>query len=219
MRFKISFLIALCILILSASQSFATHIRAGEITAERVSIQTLTYKITVVGYTDTRSSVVFGPGDINFGDGRQVSLNTESDFVLVESLGNQIEKNTFVIEHTFQGPGKYTIWFREFNRNDLTLNMDNSVETPFYVETQITIDPFIGVNNSPVLTIPPVDNGAVNKRFIHNPGAYDPDGDSLVYTLDTSLSKHFQRPVNNYRSPATPEFSFNREGRITKPFF
>jgi gliding motility-associated-like protein len=217
MRFKISFLIALCILILSASQSFATHIRAGEITAERVSIQTLTYKITVVGYTDTRSSVVFGPGDINFGDGRQVSLNTESDFVLVESLGNQIEKNTFVIEHTFQGPGKYTIWFREFNRNDLTLNMDNSVETPFYVETQITIDPFIGVNNSPVLTIPPVDNGAVNKRFIHNPGAYDPDGDSLSYSLDIP-KQAFQRPVNNYRSPATSEFSFNREDGSPNPF-
>lgn len=217
MKFKYSFFFSLCILILSASQAFATHIRAGEITAERVSVQTLTYKITVVGYTDTRSSVVFGPGDINFGDGRQVSLNTESDFVTVENLGNQIEKNTFVIEHTFQGPGRYTIWFREFNRNDLTLNMDNSVETPFYVETQITIDPFIGVNNSPVLTIPPVDNGAVNRRFIHNPGAYDPDGDSLAYTLDIP-KQAFQRPVNNYRSPATSEFSFNREDGSPNPF-
>ncbi|MCL6260745.1 gliding motility-associated C-terminal domain-containing protein [Aquiflexum sp. TKW24L] len=217
MRFKYSFLISLCIFILSATQAYATHIRAGEITAERVSVQTLTYKITVVGYTDTRSSVIFGPGFINFGDGREVSLNTESDFVLVESLGNQIEKNTFVIEHTFQGPGKYTIWFREFNRNDKTLNMDNSVETPFYVETLITIDPFIGVNNSPVLTIPPVDNGVVNKRFIHNPGAYDPDGDSLSYSLDIP-KQAFQRPVNNYRSPATSEFSFNREDGSPNPF-
>ena len=95
-----------------------------------------------------------------------------------------IEKNTFVIEHTYQGPGVYTIRFQEFNRNDRTLNMDNSVDTPFYVETQITIDPFIGVNNSPVLTIPPVDNGAINSRYIHNPGAYDPDGDSLAYEMD-----------------------------------
>ncbi|MCH6235528.1 gliding motility-associated C-terminal domain-containing protein [Cognataquiflexum rubidum] len=217
MRFRYLFLFSLCLLILSATQAYATHIRAGEITAERVSVQTLTYKITVVGYTDTRSSVIFGPGVINFGDGREVSLNTESDFVLVESLGNQIEKNTFVIEHTFQGPGRYTIWFREFNRNDLTLNMDNSVETPFYVETQITIDPFIGVNNSPVLTIPPVDNGAVNRRFIHNPGAFDPDGDSLAYSLDIP-KQAFQRPVNNYRSPATSEFSFNKEDGSPGPF-
>ena len=128
----------------------------------------------------------------------------------MESLGDQIEKNTFVITHTFQGPGTYNIRFQEFNRNDRTLNMDNSVDTPFYVETQITIDPFIGVNNSPVLTIPPVDNGAINVRYIHNPGAYDPDGDSLAYRLDEP-KQAFQRPVNNYRDPNVAEFSTSQE--------
>src|SRR5690606_32325722 len=105
----------------------ATHIRAGEIIAERISVQTLTYRITVVGYTDTGSSVIFGPGEINFGDGREEVLNTESEISTVESLGNQIEKHTFIIIHTYQGPGNYTIRFQEFNRNDNTLNMDQSV--------------------------------------------------------------------------------------------
>lgn len=212
------FFIVFFLFTVSLTQSYATHIRAGEIIAERVSVQTLTYKITVVGYTDTRSSVIFGPGSINFGDGTEdVQLNTEADFNFVESVGNQIEKNTFVITHTYQGPGTYIIRFREFNRNDLTLNMDNSVDTPFYVETQITIDPFIGVNNSPILTIPPVDNGAVNRRYIHNPGAYDPDGDSLSYVMDIP-KQSFQRPVNNYRDPSSSEFSFNREDGGTPPF-
>jgi gliding motility-associated-like protein len=187
-------------------QAQATHIRAGEIIAERISVQTLTYRITVVGYTDTGSSVIFGPGEINFGDGREEVLNTESEVSTVESLGNQIEKHTFIIIHTYQGPGNYTIRFQEFNRNDNTLNMDQSVNTPFYIETSITIDPFLGINNSPVLTIPPVDNGAVNQTYIHNPGAYDPDGDSLAYVLDIP-KQDFQREVNNYRSPASPEFS------------
>lgn len=210
----LSFLaLVLCI----SQEALATHIRAGEIIAERVSTQTLTYRITVVGYTDTRSNVVFGPGSINFGDGREVQLNTESDFVVTEALGNQIEKNTFVITHTYQGPGEYIIRFKEFNRNDNTLNMDNSVDTPFYVETMIRIDPFFGVNNSPVLTIPPVDNGGVNIRYIHNPGAYDPDGDSLAYSMDIP-KQDFQRAVNNYRSPASSEFSFNREDGGTPPF-
>lgn len=206
------------LLFLGAFSAQATHIRAGEIIAERVSVQTLTYRITVVGYTDTRSSVVFGPGIVNFGDGREVQLNTESDFSLVESLGNQIEKNTYVVTHTFQGPGKYKIRFQEFNRNDLTLNMDNSVDTPFYVETEINIDPFIGVNNSPVLTIPPVDNGAVNVRYIHNPGAYDPDGDSLSYALDIP-KQAFERPVNNYRDPNVAEFSTSQESGVTPALF
>lgn len=217
MKLKIFLGFFLTFLILGISNAWATHIRAGEIIAERISVQTLTYRIIVVGYTDTRSSVIFGPGTINFGDGREEQLNTESDFSLVESLGDQIEKNTFVISHTFQGPGTYTIRFQEFNRNDRTLNMDNSVDTPFYVETQITIDPFIGVNNSPVLTIPPVDNGAINVRYIHNPGAYDPDGDSLAYEMDVP-KQAFQRPVNNYRSPASSEFSFKQEDGSTPPF-
>ena len=210
MKLKIYFVLFSIAFFSALNSTWATHIRAGEIIAERISVQTLTYRITVVGYTDTRSSVVFGPGRINFGDGREEQLNTKSDFSLVEDLGDLIEKNTFVITHTFQGPGKYKIRFLEFNRNDLTLNMNNSVDTPFYVETEITIDPFIGVNNSPVLTIPPVDNGAVNVRYIHNPGAYDPDGDSLSYKIEIP-KQGFERVVNNYRDPASAEFSKNKE--------
>ncbi len=95
MRYKSFLFFTCCLFILAFQDALATHIRAGEIIAERISVQTLTYRITVVGYTDTRSSVVFGPGEINFGDGRVEQLNTESDFSTVESLGNQIEKNTY----------------------------------------------------------------------------------------------------------------------------
>ncbi|WP_018474520.1 T9SS C-terminal target domain-containing protein [Echinicola pacifica] len=220
MRIKALLLTAVLLTLAGFHELMATHIRAGEIIAERISTTSLTYRIVVVGYTDTRSSVVFGPGKIAFGDGRVVeNLNTESDFSRVESLGNQIEKNIFVITHTYQGPGQYTIRFQEFNRNDLTLNMDNSVETPFYIETMITIDPFVGINNSPILTIPPVDNGQINTRYIHNPGAYDPDGDSLAYRFkDVVPLQDFKTPVSNYRSPASSEFSFNREDGSPNPF-
>jgi hypothetical protein len=112
MKLKLSLGIFLVYLLIGISSAWATHIRAGEIIAERVNVQTLEYRITVVGYTDTRSSVIFGPGVINFGDGREVRLDTESDFSRVEDLGDQIEKNTFVITHTFQGPGKYKIRFQ-----------------------------------------------------------------------------------------------------------
>lgn len=216
MRFRYSLLIIIGFLA-TVHQAMATHIRAGEIIAERISVQALTYRITVVGYTDTGSSVIFGPGEINFGDGRTEVLNTESEVSTVESLGNQIEKHTFIIIHTYQGPGNYTIRFREFNRNDNTLNMDQSVQTPFYIETSITIDPFLGINNSPVLTIPPVDNGAVNQTYIHNPGAYDPDGDSLAYVMDVP-KQDFQRTVNNYRSPASGEFSFSTQDGTGEAF-
>jgi hypothetical protein len=52
-----------------------------------------------------------------------------------------------------------------------------------YVQTILVINPFLGYNNSPVLLNPPVDVGCVDQIFVHNPGTYDVDGDSLSYRL------------------------------------
>ncbi|GIR72975.1 MAG: hypothetical protein CM15mP75_4870 [Flammeovirgaceae bacterium] len=98
-------------------------------------------------------------------------------------MDNQVALNLFKVVHTFQAPGRYVVSYFEQNRNDEIVNMDNSVDTPFFIETEILIDPFFGLNNTPVLLIPPIDNGVVGIRYIHNPGAFDPDGDSLSYEL------------------------------------
>ena len=56
----------------------ATHIRAGEIIAKRISSTSLTYEFTVIGYTDTGSEVEFGGGKFDFGDGNIVEVLDES---------------------------------------------------------------------------------------------------------------------------------------------
>jgi len=177
-------------MLLSAGRAYATHIRAGEIIAVRTNAglgacvgSALTYRFTVTGYEDTGSNVTLGPGIISFGDGNSVQLDTESEFVFVEELENGVRVRQYVIEHTYESARVYTISFREFNRNAGVLNMSRSVDTPFYIETQIVIDGNLGCNNSPVLLIPPVDRAAVGVTFLHNPGAFDPDGDSLAYRL------------------------------------
>jgi hypothetical protein len=58
--------ILLCIIYTNVS---ATHIRAGEITATLISCQNYSYRFTVTGYTDLESDVIFGGGEINYGDG------------------------------------------------------------------------------------------------------------------------------------------------------
>lgn len=195
--------------VLLAQKSYATHIRAGEITAELVNCQSFSYIFTVTGYTDTGSSVEFGGGEINFGDGRIFQFNTE-DFDEKRELGNEIEINIFTVEHTFPGPGEYIVTFREFNRNAGVVNMDNSVNTPFYIETKVIIDPILGCNNTPILTIPPVDGACTGTAFIHNPGAYDPDGDSLSYSIVIPKQDR-DLPVNNYRFPNNAEFGGTTE--------
>ena len=193
-------------LFLLASTATATHIRAGEITARRLDPQSFTYEITLRGYADRDSQVIFGSnGTIDFGDGtsRQLSNNGYPDhpdyFTRYE-----ISPDTWMYElkvvHTFPSARTYTISFREFYRNQDVLNMDVSVNMPFYVETVIVIDPYLGVNNTPVLLVPPIEKAAIGKVYMHNAGAYDVDGDSLSYRLAT-VRQDKNTPVANFRQP------------------
>jgi len=160
----------------------ATHLRAGEITLERVSCTGLTFKITINIYTDTGSPIKFGDGILDFGDGSKITTPS-IDNTLRPDLGPEVGFVRFTIEHTFGGPGRYVISYLEANRNAGVLNMTNSVDTRFFIETSITIDPFLGCSNTPVLLVPPVDKGCTGVAFFHNPGAFDPDGDSISFEL------------------------------------
>ena len=157
----------------------ATHQRAAEITYRH--IQGNTYEITVIMYTRTSS-----PADdtrdvmpIKWGD------NTTEDIprLVFQDLGNDITLNVYKGTHTFPGTGSYIISVEDPNRNNGVINIPNSVNVPMYVESLLVINPFLGPNNSVMLTNAPIDVGCVNKLFIHNPAAYDPDGDSLSYKL------------------------------------
>ncbi len=179
---------------------FATHVRAGEVLAEKTSCQSNRYNITVVMYVDTEG-VEPGLGRIDFGDGTFEDLDLRSsnpDYR--ELLGDNIEKVIYIRDHTFPGPGQYKISFREENRNQGIVNMDNSVNTAFYVETVIFIDPIIGCDNSPILLNPPVDKACTGVAYFHNPGAVDLDGDSLSYEF-TIPKKDKNNTVDNYTFP------------------
>ena len=69
-------LILSIILLAGVKQVNATHIRAGEIIVERISTQSLTFRITIIGYTDTGSTVEFGGGRLEFGDGTVIDIDT-----------------------------------------------------------------------------------------------------------------------------------------------
>jgi CHU_C Type IX secretion signal domain len=188
--------------------SEATHLRAGEITVRRVSCNGLTFEITIKAYTNTGSSVRFSDRDsgiLSFGDGTSINP-PQTENTIRQDLGPGIGYVQFVTTHVFPGAGSYVISYKERNRNKDILNMANSVETQFYLETLINIDPFIGCDNSPILKAPPIDKGCTGKAWYHNPGAYDPDkGDFLSYEFVVPKQDK-NVPVNNYRDPNVKEF-------------
>lgn len=196
--FQVSILLFLALLSLDL---YATHIRAIEITARRISVSNLTFEFTVFGYRDVEG-VEFATGDFNFGDGESAS---NIQWIFVEDVGNDTQKWQFTLTHTYSAPGAYTTSYREPFRNEGISNIANSVGTFYYTETLILIDPLIGVNSTPILTVPPIDLAGSGLIFIHNPGAFDEDGDSLSYVMSIpQQDRDFE--VGGYRSLINPAF-------------
>ena len=180
--------ILIFILILYAGQLMATHQRAGEITFKYIS--GLTYEITIVTYSYAPSPADRFELEINWGDNTSTILPRNNGPLggqgyLGEIVGPDIKKNLYTGVHTFPGAATYIISLEDPNRNYGILNIPNSVEVPLYIQTELIINPFIGANSSPQLLLPPIDLGCVGQPFLHNPGAYDPDGDSLSFRLTT----------------------------------
>lgn len=165
-------------------QLYATHNRAGEITYKQ--IDDLTIRVTVTTYTKTSSSSVDRDSILLFwGDGSSEFIyRTNGNGV---SLANDVKRNTYEANHTYPGRATYTLSFQDPNRvsNIINVNSPNSVEVPFFISTSFTFlnNQFQGYNSSAILLQPPLDFACVGKRFVHNPNAFDPDGDSLSYEL------------------------------------
>ncbi|MBK7889166.1 MAG: gliding motility-associated C-terminal domain-containing protein [Bacteroidetes bacterium] len=171
-------LFLLAALLLYSENATATHNRAGEITY--VKLSTYTYSVKIVTYTKTSSPADRPELEFWWGDGSRDTIPRLSiDF----NVGPDIQRNIYVRTHVYPGTGSYIMYFLDENRNANVINIPGSVNIPFYVQTQLIISPAFLTNSSPQLLQPPIDDGAVNRLFIHNPNAYDPDGDSLSYEL------------------------------------
>jgi gliding motility-associated-like protein len=187
------------VLFLSFGKLWATHNRAGEITYRQIGSSPFTLEFTLTTYTNIgptiqadRCTMTF-----HFGDGDTCTAYRENGpsgtcpgpakmgEVIQNATGSQggIKKNIYRCIHTFAGGGSFTVFVLDENRNDGINNIPNSVDVPFYVETVVTLSPFLGANSGAVLYNPPIDNACVCKRFVHNPNAIDPDNDSLSYAL------------------------------------
>jgi gliding motility-associated-like protein len=178
------FTVFLCALLSGLALS-ATHNRAGEICYTHISGNT--FEFTIFTYTNPNSpadrdslTIVFDATD-PIGSSKTVLRDSET--ILIPDV---IKKNTYTTTWTYPGPGEcYVVYVEDPNRVEGICNMDGSVNVPFYLEDTLCIlNPIeFGYNSSPILTNPPIDFGEVCKIFEHNPNAYDPDGDSLHFSL------------------------------------
>ncbi|MDE0471795.1 MAG: gliding motility-associated C-terminal domain-containing protein, partial [Ekhidna sp.] len=178
LRFLISF-----VSLLLGFRSSATHIRAGEIIARQVS--GTEYIFTFIGYRDIEG-IIFQNGVFDFGDGTTFGGDSPGEVIPWVRFAPEdgVERWEFTLPHTYPAAANYIVSYTEENRNENIQNIPGSVNTAFHVETLIIIDALFP-NSSPFFTVPPIDQGVVGSTFEHNPGAFDPDDDSLSYSLVT----------------------------------
>ena len=157
----------------------ATHQRAAEITYTWLGGNAYEFTLTCYTYTPSPAGLQRDSLLVQWGDGNEEYIPR----VVLQNLGDDYTLNVYKQIHNYSSSGTYTISMEDANRNFGVINVPNSVMVPMHIETELVINPFLGYNNSVQLLNAPVDKGCVGKLYLHNPSAYDPDGDSLSYKL------------------------------------
>ena len=191
-------LLPLLLVLFASFGAKATHNRAGEITIEFLG--GLSVRATVTTYTVPESPADRPFLEVGWGDGNIDTVprvNGGGDGVVIQP---GVKKNVYIYEHTYASPSTYRVFMEDPNRNGGINNIPNSVNVPFYIETEIIISPFAGASSTPVLLNAPIDDACVERVYEHNPGAYDPDGDSLSYALVTCMGEG-GIPISGYSFP------------------
>ena len=157
----------------------ATHQRAAEITYTWLGGNAYEFTLTCYTYTPSPAGLQRDSLLVQWGDGSEEYIPR----VVLQNLGDDYTLNVYKQIHNYSSSGSYIISMEDANRNYGVINVPNSVMVPMHIETELVINPFLGYNNSVQLLNAPVDKGCVGKLYLHNPSAYDPDGDSLCYKL------------------------------------
>ena len=158
----------------------ATHNRAGSITYKHLTGNT--YEFTIKTCTKTTSEADRNELEVKWGDG---TLDTVDRVSTIFSTLYDVQENVYIGTHDFSGPGTYIISVEDPNRNASIVNINSSVNVEFCIQSELIISPFIGSpNNSIVIQDCPCPEFAcANETYCYNISAYDPDGDSLSYSL------------------------------------
>jgi len=200
----------------AALSAQGTHNRAGEITYVINPDDFLSITATITTYTKA-SSIPADRDSLEICWGYESNDTPVCEWVLRSNgpldgngiglgviIGNDIRLNSYTATHRFPSVGHYVISMTDPNRNGgiINVNSPSSDNVPFHLQTTCTIlnPTFQGHNNSPVLLQPPIDIACIGEIFLHNPNAFDPDGDSLSYELTVPLQA-VNTPVPNYSSP------------------
>lgn len=184
---------------------WATHNRGGEITYQYIGnpnssnpYEKYKYLFTITVYMNDGANIADRCYDtLYFGDGTSAVVARSNGPVNLpgcecnnipcgQLICSGYKYNIYTVTHSYGSPGTYLVRMADPNRNGGVLNIPNSINQVFYIETLLNISDVFNktyINNSPQIKFMPRDFACIGKCWVFNSGAYDPDGDSLSYEL------------------------------------
>ncbi len=173
---NIIYILSLLIVMLLNYKAGATHNRGGILTYLHIS--GTTYEATITTYTVQSSPASTVELELFWGDGTSDTIPLLSS----DLVADNVLKNIYIKQHTYSSEGTYLLHVENPNRNAGILNIPNSINTHFYIESELITSAQNPSNNSAQFSAVPIFNFTAN-TFNLNSCFYDPDDDVLTYEL------------------------------------
>ena len=179
----------------------ASHLSGGDIRYTHLGGNN--YRIEVLLYTKSTGVSPQAEIPISLGDGALDTLPLVETLPLSpnDSTCSDQQVSLYSTNHTYPGPGDYTITANVINRNAGILNVPNSLGQSICLKARLVIDPQLGPNSSARFQAPQNAVGYLWSTLIHSPLPSDSDGDSLSLELITPDGLSCA-PLPGYITPA-----------------
>ena len=194
--------------VLISLSTFASHLMGGQIVA--TNLGGYDYEIKLTAYRDTigipmATTAMFEISMDSAGVNLPIYFLTvpadsmSGGLVMGVSAAYGVEVYTYTDTVTLPGDGYYTISWQDCCRNAAIINMANSSAENFALSTSFIVDS-LNPNSSPSYLSLPVAYLPSDTLWQYNPLPFDPDGDSLTWSLTTPLGNSVSSmPVLGYQ--------------------
>jgi len=181
-------ILLLLVLLILVKQNFSQSLRGGEIRFTHISGFTYSFIIEIYSNDSSLHSLL-----ITNGDGTTDTLENVGQPEYAPICFNQFSGGS----HTYPNLGTYVVSVSANYLMDSIANIQYSASQKLYLEDTLRIlDPaFFGYDNSPILLNPPIDYASAEQAYVYNPNAYDPDGDSLSFSLVPYFANGYTFPT------------------------
>jgi len=183
--------------------SDASHLMGGDITI--IELPNGEHLVSLIAYRDTVGIPMTNAANFEFTgpNGYSFSLSTPYDSVISGTVLPMypygVEVYFFSDTVNFPIPGEWHVSWQNCCRNGAIQNLSAPLSEMMYLSTNIEISS-MSSNSSPFFLVPAAIYLPLNTPWQYNPLPFDPDGDSLVWSLDFPLNDSASQCVG-YTTP------------------